>query len=113
MSIPSLPAADSEQLLQTISALPQVQRIVLYGSRALGRQRSGSDVDLCLIAPGLSLGELLELGGRLDDLLLPWRIDLQLDHLITHAGLRQHIQRAGQVVWERSPAASPSTTQTP
>lgn len=101
MSIPGLPDAASEQLLQTISALPQVQRVVLYGSRALGRQRSGSDVDLCLFAPALNLGELLELGARLDDLLLPWRIDLQLDHLITHEGLRQHIERAGLVVWQR------------
>jgi len=42
---------------------------------------------------------MAELVGRLDDLLLPWRIDLQLDHLITHEELREHIQRAGSVVW--------------
>jgi len=36
----------------------------------------GSDIDLCLEAPALGLGELLLLGAQLDDLLLPWRIDL-------------------------------------
>ena len=65
-------------------SIPGLRRVVLYGSRALGRHRSGSDVDRCL-----------------DDLLLPWRFDLQLDHLITHAGLRDHIQRAGVCLWER------------
>lgn len=104
MSIPGLPDASSEQLLQEIIKTPEVERIVLYGSRALGRQRSGSDVDLCLVAPTMPLGELLELGARLDDLLLPWRIDLQLAHLIDHEGLRQHIDRAGQVLWERQPS---------
>jgi predicted nucleotidyltransferase len=79
-----------------------VQRVVLYGSRALGRQRSGSDVDLCLVAPTMNLAELLELGALLDDLLLPWRIDLQLDHLITHEGLRAHIERAGRVLFDRA-----------
>lgn len=80
--------------------------MVLYGSRALGRQRSGSDVDLCLHAPEMGLAELLELGAQLDDLLLPWRIDLQLNHPIMHEGLREHIQRAGQVVWDRTPLPS-------
>ena len=51
----------------------------------------------------MELGELLELGAALDDLLLPWQIDLQLRHLIAHEGLVAHIERAGQLLWERSP----------
>jgi predicted nucleotidyltransferase len=82
-----------------------VKQIVLYGSRSLGRQRAGSDIDLCLEAPSMGLGELLELGAALDDLLLPWQIDLQLLHLIAHEGLIAHIERAGQLLWERSPNA--------
>ena len=75
---------------------------MLYGSRALGRQRAGSDVDLCLVAPSMELGELLELGAALDDLLLPWQIDLQLRHLIAHEGLLSHLDRADQLLWECS-----------
>lgn len=56
--------------------------MVLYGSRTLGRHCSGSDVDLCLDAPDMTLEQLLNLETRLDDLLLPWWFDLQLDHLI-------------------------------
>lgn len=103
MTIPGLPTPASESILQTIGAQPQVQRVVLYGSRALGRQRSGSDVDLCLVAPSMSLAELLELEAQLDDLLLPWQIDLQLDHLISNEALRDHIQRAGHVLMDRAP----------
>ena len=100
--IPGIPQADSQQLLELISSQPHVQKVVLYGSRALGRQRAGSDIDICLVAPSMTLGELLELGAALDDLLLPWPIDLQLRHLITHEGLVAHIERAGQLLWECS-----------
>ena len=100
-SIPGLPDNDSHLVLRCIEAHPAVQRVVLYGSRALCRQRSGSDVDLCLVAPTMTLAELLELGGELDDLLLPWRIDLQLLHLIDHPPLLDHLQRVGRVIWQR------------
>ncbi len=100
--IPGNPQADSQQLLELICSHPHLQKVVLYGSRALGRQRAGSDIDICLLAPSMALGELLELGAELDDLLLPWQIDLQLRHLIAHEGLVAHIERAGQLLWERS-----------
>ena len=103
--IPGIPQADSQQLLELIRSHPHVEKVVLYGSRALGRQRAGSDIDLCLEAPSMKLGELLELGAQLDDLLLPWTIDLQLRHLIEHEGLLAHIERAGQLLWECSPNA--------
>lgn len=100
--IPGIPQADSQQLLELIHSYPHVEKVVLYGSRALGRQRAGSDIDICLVAPSMALGELLELGASLDDLLLPWNIDLQLRHLIAHEELLAHIERAGQLLWERS-----------
>ena len=99
------PQAVSQQLLELIRSHPHVQKVVLYGSRALGRQRAGSDIDICLVAPSMALGELLELGAALDDLLLPWNVDLQLRHLIAHEGLVSHLDRAGQLLWERPPNA--------
>ena len=94
-TIAGLPQEATERILTLLAERPAIQRVVLYGSRALGRQRSGSDIDLCLEAPDMGLAELLVLGGQLDDLLLPWQIDLQLRHLIRHLGLLEHIDRAG------------------
>ena len=48
--IPGLPAADSAAVLRQQQGIHQV---LLYGSRAMGRNHSGSDVDLCLVAPSL------------------------------------------------------------
>jgi len=93
--IPGLPAADSAAVLALLKQQQGLEQVVLYGSRAMGRYHSGSDVDLCLLAPSLHLEDLLLLGARLDDLLLPWRFDLQLKHRIDHPGLLEHIERVG------------------
>ena len=93
--IPGLPPADSAAVLKLLKQQQGVEQVLLYGSRAMGRNHSGSDVDLCLVAPSLKLEDVLVLGAHLDDLLLPWRFDMQLQHRIDHPGLHEHIQRVG------------------
>ena len=102
--IPGLSEEHSLAILALLTQHPKVEAVVLYGSRAMGRQHPGSDIDLCLQAPEMSLGELLILGAALDELLLPWSIDLQLQHLIRHPPLLDHIQRVGQTLWQQSDA---------
>ena len=75
--IPGLPAADSAAVLTLLKQQQGIEQVLLYGSRAMGRNHSGSDVDLCLVAPSLNLEDLLLLGARLDDPVLPWRITCQ------------------------------------
>lgn len=62
---------------------PGVKRVLLYGSRAQGTFRDTSDIDLALIGEDLALVEQFRLETALDDLLLPWRIDLCRYHAIT------------------------------
>ena len=93
--IPGLPDADSAAVLAVLMQQPGLEQVLLYGSRAMGRHHSGSDVDLCLLAPSL----------QLEDLLLPWRFDLQLQHRIDHPGLLAHIERVGMALLN-APAAT-------
>jgi predicted nucleotidyltransferase len=87
---------------KTISALLSVfrkqlgiQKILLYGSRALGNYRDGSDIDLTLIAPGWDLKKLFKLENEIDDLMLPYKVDLSLLHKINNKSLEDHINRVG------------------
>ena len=50
-----LPDEVLPQLLAILSSNPKVQRVTLYGSRAKGNWRSGSDIDLCIDGDGLGL----------------------------------------------------------
>ena len=94
-AIPGLPQEVSARLLAVLSAEPAVQEVWLYGSRAMGRHRPGSDIDLTLVAPDLRHHDRLRLMGALDDLLLPWSIDLSLKHELPDS-LRDHVARVGR-----------------
>lgn len=78
-----------------LRAQPKVTRVRLFGSRAKGNFRPASDIDLCIDAEGLSLSEKLALDNAIDDLLLPWKVDLAVWQTLDHAALREHIERVG------------------
>lgn len=78
-----------------------IEKAILYGSRAKGNYRNGSDIDLTLIGENLNLSELLTLETEVDDLLLPHKTDLSLFHKIENKELLDHINRVGKVFYEK------------
>ncbi|MFQ6537481.1 MULTISPECIES: nucleotidyltransferase domain-containing protein [Aphanothece] len=100
--IAGLPEAAQIRLLDLVTAQPHVQAVWLFGSRAMGRHQPGSDVDLCLDAPAMTHSDRLRLMTAVDDLLLPWRVDLVLQHELP-ADLADHVQRVGHCLWRRHP----------
>ena len=96
----------SEQTITQIQAVlarcPQVETAVLYGSRAKGTQRPGSDIDLTLHGQSLTFAHLLRLMNDLDDLLLPYTIDLSLFQTIANPDLIDHIERAGIIFYQKN-----------
>jgi predicted nucleotidyltransferase len=84
-----------KRMQAVLAAFPQVEQAILYGSRAKGNFKNGSDIDLCLVGPSLTLPVLLNIDNALDDLLLPYKIDLSLHHHLDNAELRAHIARVG------------------
>lgn len=78
---------------------PNIKRVSLYGSRAKGDYRTGSDIDLCLDAPNLHLHELLAIDTEIDDLLMPWKVDLTHKQNLDNSELLDHIQRVGVQVY--------------
>lgn len=102
-----LKAETLDSIRAALSAHPGVVRAVLYGSRAKGNFRDGSDIDLCLIAPTLSLAEQLQIETELDDLLLPYKIDLSRFHVLDNPALIEHIQRVGVTFYEAKSPAHP------
>ncbi len=96
-----LPAEAVEKLRGVFQGWPQIQRVLLYGSRAKGSYRPGSDIDLTIEGEQLSLSQLLAIENQIDDLLLPWMVDLSLKHHIDNPSLLDHIQRVGVSFYTR------------
>jgi len=96
------------QIQSVFAAFPSVKKAVLYGSRAKGNFKPGSDIDLALYGSGLNLQTLHRIEDALDDLLLPYQIDLAIFARIANAELREHIERVGIVFYEREGSRSPA-----
>jgi len=79
---------------------PEVEKAILYGSRANGNYRQGSDIDLTLVGKQLNLTSLQKIENELDDLLLPYKIDLSLLKQIKNKELLDHIERVGKVFFD-------------
>ena len=83
-----------------MSKFPQVDRALLYGSRAKGNFRPGSDIDLTLVgSEALNLRVLYRIMDEIDDLLLPNTFDLSILRLINDQEVREHIRRVGVVFY--------------
>jgi predicted nucleotidyltransferase len=61
----------SARLLETLGTCPAVTAIWLFGSRAMGRHHTGSDLDRCLEGPAIEHADRLRLMAAMDELLLP------------------------------------------
>jgi predicted nucleotidyltransferase len=97
-----LPSMTVGKIRSVFALHPQIEKAVLYGSRAKGSYKIGSDIDLTLYGEGLGFDELLVIMSELDDLLLPYTIDLSIFATLDHAGLRDHIQRVGVPFYDRA-----------
>lgn len=86
---------DIESIQEVLRLFPKITEAILYGSRAKGTYRPGSDIDLTLIGNELSHQDLLNIELALDDLLLPYKIDLSLHHHLDNPQLIDHIDRIG------------------
>ncbi len=82
-----------------------IEQVVIYGSRAKGNYKRGSDIDLTIVG-NLNFSQLLKLEIELDDLLLPYIIDLSLKSNISNPDLLNHIDRVGKIFYDKSSANS-------
>ena len=87
-------------IIDILSANKRIERVVLFGSRAMGTYTMTSDVDLVLYGNHLTLTDQAHLADALDKLTVPQRVDLVLHNVIDNDELCKHIERHG-VEWYR------------
>jgi len=104
------------QINQIFAEYPEINKAILYGSRAKGNYKNGSDIDLTLISDRLNHRQLLQIQNQIDDLLLPHSIDLSILSNIDNLHLIEHIHRVGITFYERTmlePTISPKISPLP
>lgn len=96
-----LPDRVLELLQNYFFAHPQILKVYIYGSRAMGRESPGSDIDLAIVT-----NSEFDISGTvqadLEELSTPYLFDVIDYQRITHHPLREHIDRVGKLLFSRA-----------
>jgi predicted nucleotidyltransferase len=98
MNEAGLPRGVAHQLASVLCHYPDVQQLVLFGSRAKGTAHPASDIDLAVWGIEDVL-RLEALAVELDELPLPFKFDVKSYSSISNPSLRTHIDRAGCLLY--------------
>ena len=94
----------SDRTLNTLDSIfrkyPSIKQAILYGSRAKGKYRIGSDIDLTLMAENtFTHTDLLHIAGDFDDSDMPYFVDVSIYDKLSNPDLKAHIDRVGKVLY--------------
>ena len=97
-----LPDRTLNTLVSIFRAYPGIREAVLYGSRAKGKYRRGSDIDLSLkTGDNFTFTDLLHIAGDFDDSDMPYFVDVSIYDRLSNLDLKAHINRVGKVLYKR------------
>lgn len=96
----------SNDITERIKAIfrhyPEIDRVVIYGSRAKGVSKTASDIDLTIQGKMISTSTLNRISMELDDLMLPYTFDISIYEHISNQDLLEHIDRVGKEFYKQS-----------
>ncbi len=84
------------------SKYSQIEKVLIYGSRAMGNYKPASDIDFTLIGKNIDLGlqQQIELG--LDDLMLPYKMDVSIYDKLSNPEFIDHINQVGKDFYKKN-----------
>jgi predicted nucleotidyltransferase len=81
--------------------IPEVQEVIIYGSRAKGNYRIGSDIDITLKGDNLTSSILSIISDEIDELNTPYLFDISIFEKLNAPDLKEHINRVGQKLYSK------------
>lgn len=100
-SIPGLAAEHNAEIADIMARHPEIERVVLYGSRAKGTHTDRSDIDLALMGSNIDHQTLGDIKIDLDESDVPLPIDVLIYALLDNQDLKAHIDRVGQTIYKK------------
>ncbi|MXV75572.1 nucleotidyltransferase domain-containing protein [Candidatus Poribacteria bacterium] len=97
-----LSAQTLQKIRDVLVRYPQVEEAVLYGSRARGDYKNGSDIDLTLRGNvELTHTILSQIANDLDDQLLPYIVDLSIFKNIRNSEMIEQVEQVGVALYKK------------
>jgi predicted nucleotidyltransferase len=84
-----------QKILSVFRKHPSITEVILYGSRAKGNFRNGSDIDIAIKGDCIEDRQLTQISMDYEDLYLPWKMDVTVYATLSNPDLKNHIDRVG------------------
>lgn len=97
-----LTLSEIKSLTDLFTNTPKIEKAVLFGSRAKGNYRPGSDIDIAVYGQNLSFDDILTLQVQLEELDLLQQVDLVHFERVQDSDVKDHITRVGIILYERA-----------
>lgn len=93
---------DFKYILEAVKQYPEITEVVLFGSRALGNYKKGSDVDLAIIGEKVDRKVIRRLSDDLEEKYpLPYFFDVISYEDISNEELKKHIDSLGKSIYKK------------
>ena len=94
---------DIENINKASRTFPEIEEVILFGSRAKGIHKNASDVDLAIKGKSITDKTTKRLSSKLnEELPLPYFIDIVHYESIRNKALIEHIDRVGEVIYSKN-----------
>jgi predicted nucleotidyltransferase len=101
---------DLEYIYATLSKWPQVEKAIIFGSRALGNYKKGSDIDLALKGQKVKESICKKIGEQLnEECPIPLFVEVINYNTVKNEALKEHIQNFGIVIYQKFPERKPNS----
>lgn len=97
-----------QNITSVFEEFPQIEKVILYGSRAKGNYKRGSDIDITLMGENLNLTVVNKIEMAIDDLLLPYSFDISIFQQIVNPELKDRIERVGITFYSKATSSKKS-----
>ncbi len=97
-------------LREIFAQYDSISAVIIYGSRAKGNYRTGSDIDLTLKGDGLDSTLINHIKDKIEALYLPYMFDISIFSTLDNAAFIANINRHGKIFYQK-PASTPAYWQ--
>lgn len=96
---------DLDEISEVLKSFPEIEEAVLFGSRAKGNYKPGSDIDIAIKGRGIEQACVSDLSYILnEESSLPYFFDIVHYESISEQELVEHINRVGRQIYVRKSA---------
>lgn len=93
---------DIRYIKKALEQCEEIEKAIIFGSRAMGNYKNGSDVDIVVLGELISNNTILKLNDYLNEIYpLPYFFDIINYNSITNENLKKHIDIEGKIIYKK------------